>query len=59
MRSWDPTKEEGGQSRRKDMAPEPKQRHKNKEPGTGLEKFDDPVREIRMVERRRQSESLD
>ena len=44
MISWDPTK-------RKDVAADPKQRHTNKEPGTGLEHFSNPCRGIRMVGR--------
>ena len=41
----------GGQPPRKDTAAESKQRHKNKEPGTGLERFSGSDRGIRVVKK--------
>ena len=53
-------KRKGGQPRRKDIAAESSQRHKHKEPGTGLEILSGRAEEEEFGwSRRRQCESLD
>ena len=44
--SWDSTKRKVGQSRRKEVAAESKQRHTDQEPGNRLERFDDRAQEF-------------
>ena len=58
-RLWEPTKRRVDCTAEEGLATETKRRHKNKEPGKCLGSFDRFGNGIWLVERRRESESLD